>query len=129
MQSQPGNDADSQDVVKMSGSIVAAFCTGEDDADKAKKLKLGVVVLCADNKAYRQLASLLASELKSAGVGRVVLAGKSLDAGFTANDVSWDSEVYLGCNVYDTINALLDGLFGAGPADAGSEAAETGAAS
>lgn len=129
VQSQPGNDADSQDVVKMSGNIVAAFCTGEDDADKAKKLKLGVVVLCADNKAYRQLASLLASELKSAGVGRVVLAGKSLDAGFTANDVSWDSEVYLGCNVYDTINALLDGLFGAGPADAGSEAAETGAAS
>ena len=108
------DDMGSNDVVEMSKSIVEAICDKDDKATEASKLELGAVVLCGDNKAYRQFASQLASELKSAGVGRVILAGKSADAGFDSDDGSWDQEIFIGCNVHDSINALLDGLFAAG---------------
>ena len=98
----------------MSKSIVEAIGGKDDKATEAGKLELGAVVLCGDNKGYRQLASQLASELKSAGAGRVILAGKSADAGLNSDDGSWDQEIFIGCNVHDSINALLDGLFAAG---------------
>jgi len=113
----------------MSDSIINTIYTEDDSAGKANKLNHSAVVLCADNKAYRQLASKLASELKSLGVGRVVLAGKSADAGVSAEEVSWDQEIFMGCNVYNSINALLNALFTSAEQGSDPKGAETGATS
>jgi len=127
--SQPGVDAANEIVVSMSDSIINAIYNDNDSAGKAKKLNHSAVVLCADNKAYLQLASKLASELESAGVGRVVLAGKSADAGVSAEDANWDQEIFMGCNVYNSIDALLNALFTSVEQGSDPKDAETGAAS
>jgi methylmalonyl-CoA mutase len=67
-----------------------------------------IAVICSSDPIYAQSATAVALALKGAGATTVILAGRPGESEQTYRDAGVDRFIFIGCNVLDTLTALLD---------------------
>lgn len=67
-----------------------------------------IAVICSSDPIYEKLAADSARALKLDGIQTVILAGRPGDAEQAYRDAGVDRFIFMGCNVLDTLTALLN---------------------